>query len=473
MATNTYTYSEILGGFSGYFDDISTENKRHFAENAVWSCIITGTEAVMEASGGGGSPFHVSVDGVMSDPSSEGGLITLFTGLSDTPHHVSLTVNYGYLPIWHSIPTDSSTNLRVTGTAPAIELAPVKYASWPDFVGISTCPEVAAPGGNYTPSYPQCTPSTTARGELIIRTQCDSLYILTDNDVLWYSVDGGTPQSVSYDSYDYRILRKLSSSLDGSSVHTYTIWSGSGETFGIQGVLALYSGTVATLLSAPSRSVVYQFGDSITAGVGATLGQTDTWLYGLENEYAVCSFGAGGQTTAELTALIPTYFDESPVPDYVVLAIGRNDVGSGAFETNYSACLDAFINEGVTNIICRGQLPGTLDTENIATMHTSMQSVIASKANPNIVFMDTADWAVVSTTDTVHPDASGYIDIASDMAEALLTFIEAPSEESDFVFPSNPVFNDLRTAINTLETVYNSLTRVNDNNLPSFYWNDL
>ncbi len=424
MAVETFTYTQITPGFAGYFNLTQDPNRRSFDLNATWSAKITGTEAILNVGSPDPSaapfPYRVFVDGVMSLPSMGGTTsITLFTGLADTVHNVSIITQEAYLPIYNWLTVTDTEILTVTGAIPAMNPIVTHIVSDPTFVGITTDSKVSAPA-NTTPTYDQISPATIARGQVIIRSQIDELWVFTDYDGVRYSIDGGTPIYVNFaaTSSDRRLV-KISDTLDGAAVHTYEIWGETESSHAISGISPILNSDPATLLSISSRRTISQFGDSITFGSGATPGQVECWSYGKDLNLSVCKLGVPGQTITQLTAIIPTYFAEQQIPDVVLIAIGRNDIVPGTFETDYDACITAFLNAGATHIICRGQLPGTWNASEIAQVATILDNIVATRGNPNIVHMDTSSWSTASAPDGIHPDAAGYVTIAADETPAV------------------------------------------------------
>lgn len=433
MATSTFSYAEINTGFTGYFDLLSNVAQRTFTQNSIWSGAITGTEATLKCGSYAASPYRVFVDGVASNPSISSGAITLFTGLADEVHNVFIIMHESYTNSQWLIIAETEI-MSVTGAAPAMTTTPVDYVSWTGFNGISTASKVAAPGGNITPTgsdYKQVYPATAARGSLVISSKCDEIYVYTDYDGCWLSIDGGTPVYTDFVSYtSYRKPVKLDVVLDDTAEHTYAIWGHDQSTYDIQGVITFLAGVKVTL-SAISKLSVYQFGDSITYGTGASPGDVDCWAAGAELDTSVCKIGVPGQTTAELTLAIPGYFAELDIPDYALCASGRNDIGNASLQTEYEATIQAFLDEGITSIWCRGILPeGAVlwPTENAA-----IEAAVDSFADPNIVFIDMSGCPAIATSDGTHPTAAGYItvkDYAVPRYEALLPAAGAPGAVS-------------------------------------------
>lgn len=428
MAVQTYSYSEIEPGLSGYFDDLENVTRRSFNDNACMILAITGTDATLEVESTGPEPYRVYVDGVYSLPAISAGEITLFTGLTDTTHYVTMSVNLGYATIWNWLTNTATEILTVTGDAPAMTPIPMSFVTWPSFTGISTIGEIAAPGGNITPTDPQATATDDGIGVVVVRSQCERIFVFTARDILRYSVDGGPIVEINApDAIGERRAFLLDSGLDNTQSHDYFIYDVDNLNAHLQGVACVNNGAPATITAPSARASFYQYGDSITRGTNAAgdqAGYVDNFEVAIDIGAVTAKYGVGGQTTSELTLVVPSYFAESKIPDYVLLAIGRNDVGNANLQTDYTACIQAFLDEGCTNIICRGILPegaNTWGTENAA-----IQAAIASFSDPNIVFMDTVTWTGIETHDTVHPTPTGYEQIAAYEGPVLLALITPP-----------------------------------------------
>jgi len=427
MATTTYTYAQITPGFSGYFDYTDDPTRRCLQPNSLLFLYLTGTSATIKCGGGGASPYTVTVDGVESTPVISAGQMTLFTGLADVKHTVSVVVNPGYSQYGNWITTNADPTLSVTGASPAMSTVPMEFNTWTTFPGKSTIFTRPAPGSTITPATErQVYDDVYGLGTVSFKAACDTIYVFAGDSPLLYSIDDGAPVQVSVtaSATTVRHLSLLAAGLN-TGLHKYTIWqvNANGET---QGVACLLGGSVVSILPITSGTkTLTQFGDSITQGVGATAGAVETFQVGRSLGYAVAKWGVAGQTTSQLAALVPTYFTHCSPPDYLLLAIGRNDNGNLALQADYTACLQAFITAGCTKIICRGILPN--GSELWPTENAAIQAAIASFASKYIVFMNTSTWSGIDYADGVHPTAAGYIQMAAYETPVLQAIIAAMS----------------------------------------------
>jgi hypothetical protein len=437
VAIVDYSYSQVEGGLSGFFDDnpVPGAGYRGFSFRGVWAGIITGTEASFAIGAGGDYPLSVIVDGSFSaTPIISSGRITLFTGLSDTAHLVSLHVQGAYSSKYNWMDKTDTAQLRVDGASPAYTAVPVNFPTNPGANLLNSQPTSAFTGddagvistwnGVGTDGYAKG--STNAKGQIIFRAQCSDIYIYASSEDFYYSVDRGTPISVSLTDFNTSQGRLLpfATGLDDTAVHEYRIWPDlpSGSTAYIHGVAAFDDGVPVALSSISPKTFIIQFGNSITDAEGATTGAVDCWLYGNENDYLIAQAGVTGDTSSDVGGRIPGYMAELPTPDWALLATGRNDDldVQATFEAGYETLCDAVELAGMV-AICRGQLPGTASTGAIANAEAWIQNVIA--AYSGFIFLDTSEWTACATVDGIHPTAAGYQTINSDEAPALLALL--------------------------------------------------
>lgn len=410
MATTSYSYNQILPGFSGYFDVTSDATHRCMQANSCLLLAVTGTSATMRYGGGGSQPFYCTVDGVETKPTLSGGSVTLFTGLADTVHIVNIEPSGTTFPTYNWFLTTEANAITVTGAAPAMTPIPMHFATWPDFPGLSTLWTTAAPGGNITPTHRQVFNDNSAVGTMSFVAQCDTIYVLSGNGPLKYSVDGGTIQNVTpAAALTERRAQLLATGLDATQPHTYTVWMGDNGAHP-QAVACLANGSPVTITAPTGLQTMFLYGASTVYGAGGTRGGVDIFQVGLNLDLAVAKYGISGLTINGLTTNVPTYFTRSAVPEHVLLGIGRNNIGSGTFQADYTACIQAFINQGCTKIICRGLWPEGSDTW--PTENAAMAAAVASFANPDIVYLPTTTWTGIATADGLHPTDAGYVTIA-------------------------------------------------------------
>ncbi|MGD8567370.1 MAG: SGNH/GDSL hydrolase family protein [Gammaproteobacteria bacterium] len=425
MATTDYTYSQIEGGLSGFFDDnpVPGTGYRGFSIRGVWAGIITGTEASFAIGAGGDYPLSVIVDGSFSaTPIISSGRITLFTGLSDTAHLVSLHVQGAYSSLYNWMDKTDSAQLRVDGASPVYAAVPVNFPTNPDANLLNSQPTSDFTGddanvistwdGTGDDGYAEG--STNAKGQIIFRAQCSDIYLYASSEDFFYSVDGGTPVSVSLTDFNTGQGRLLpfASGLDDTAIHEYRIWPDlpSGSTAYIHGVAVFDDGVPVSLSSISPKTFIIQFGNSITDGEETSTGVVDCWLYGNENDYLIAQAGVTGDTSLDVAGRLPGYMDELPAPDYALLASGRNDDldTQATFEADYEDLCDAVVVEGMI-AICRGQIPGTVTSEVATNVDAWIGNVLSSF--PTFLQLPTASWPTTPTVGGgVHPTVLGFSD---------------------------------------------------------------
>lgn len=415
--TTDYSWAQIQDGFSGWWDEITAPTERRFTSNAVFAGRMFGTTAVMKAGGTATFPFLVFVDGIDSTPTVSGGAITLFSGLTDAWHDVSVVVYPGsWDPGENFFPVGEAISLSITSdSTPDVQFLDFDLSSDPTFIGTNTYSSFLRPENNLSLSFKEITTYDDETGSLVVRTNADTVYLYTDDEAVYYSVDGGAPVLVTFPEsnfVNFNYVRRsvlLSDSFDTSSNHEYRIWSSVDPTYGIQGVVAFSSGVKQTLQKPQSRDILMQLGDSITFGTSANSGEVDTWFYAINSNVDMYQAGFPAENTADVTARIADLVSAlGRTPNWVLVALGMNDRGSVTFTTDYTNCIDTLLANGMSKIICRGIVPRDSAPSTIDALNVEMEAVVDSYASDTIVYLDPTGWSPIETTDNVHPTALGY-----------------------------------------------------------------
>lgn len=446
MTVSTFTDAQAAFGFFGYFDELTDGTQRRWqTDDCTWTGYVTGTDCRLWCTTGAGAPpqapFTVSVDGgAETSPatSAHPGFITLFSGLTDTPHLVRLRGATGFAPS-HSRTMKSGTVLEVTGAAPAIGQGSDMGTSWllndPAFPGMHSVYLGALPTGNVRPLVNYTTntaPGNYSRtGAVLFKTNCDSIWAMGGSSEFFLSIDGAAPTRITLAQADSAIKqwRKVIGGLDTSQAHEYMLVTSqaAGGTGALRGVMIGSSSAVFSAL--PVRSRIIQFGDSITESANSASvrsGNMDLWKIAPQLGLMPHAAGKGGQTAAGLNTDMASIIAALPaIPTNGVLAIGRNDVSGAAFRTSYTAIINAMLAAGITKIVCRRITPDNANTYQ-GTLDADIQTVVASFANPNIVYIGDNTWIGVSTTEGnggtdganpsavgTHPDRAGYVTMAN------------------------------------------------------------
>ena len=117
-----YLYSELSGGMNGYYHEATAGRSTMYADKGFWHGKITGTDAVIYARDYDGM-LNVSVDGgAWHDATNASGLHTLFSGLTDEEHDVTIRMDaiFGSSNGW--LDTSQEYSLNVTGTSPSVSV---------------------------------------------------------------------------------------------------------------------------------------------------------------------------------------------------------------------------------------------------------------------------------------------------------------------------------------------------------------
>lgn len=416
----SYSYAQIESGLSGYFDKASDITKTSFQPNSVLLLIITGTDALLKCGSNSTTPFRLSVDGIEASPSIVDTGITLFSGLADTSHWVSITMTPFYDPVYNWLIKAETALVTVTGAAPALAAIPMNFVSWTTFDGKSSFFSAPSYDAPITPSNQlQVNADSVGMGQISFYSQCDSIFVFTARERVKYSIDDGTIVTITApDNTNKRRAFPLGIAFDGTQSHKYTIWDDDEDDAKLQAVGCAIDGAPTAITSTSPIASFLQLGDSITRGVYATPpGTVDIWQVGLNLNLLVSKCGVSGQTISELTTSIPGYFAITSVPDFLLLAIGRNDTESLTFQTDYTACIQALLTAGCTKILCRGLIS---NTNAFADENGFIQAAISSFSNPDIMYLDTTLWTGVDYQDGVHPSIAGYATLAAFETAAII-----------------------------------------------------
>lgn len=349
---------------------------------------------------------RVSVDGgAFSDASVVGSVYTLFDGLTDAWHTVTIETG----SIWgvsniHLLP--AVVALSVTGVD-AAWVAPNYWLHAGESNGlIHTTGAVAANVADYVPPNVLVAPVTNTSnvGTIRFRSAATKLFIFASSSHVFYSRNGGAPIRISTSGRGAVV-----EGFDGTAA-TYNVWSAGGRYLSV--------GADAALVDVGAKRRMDQFGDSITAGdsvagsADQTTGDVDTLGVAAALGFAGATYGISGQTIATLaTNITPTLaaLPAAGASDVAILAIGRNDLAGdmdSTEQTNYNAIVDALLTQGYGRVICRGVLPESGGP--FTAFNTTMESIVTARADPKVVYINTNAWSGIATGDGVHPTIAGY-----------------------------------------------------------------
>ena len=424
-STTNFTYaqagSNITGNIAlnsptGKVTAVSATSTRY---PGVWAGVITGTDASIVAyqntSTQPAGMVEVSVDGgPFTSCAISGGKYVLFAGLSQASHLVLVRINSAYSTSANF--PNSGTLLSVTGAPPSI----VSYSNWvqPGDGNSNTAHTnaiIANPqGAGYTPAS-VIDNSANAQANIssvAIKGDPTELLIFSRARYFFLSVDGAA--GTRYDAGSTATAERMVRITGLSGTHTYYVWTGQQGAYPILSIGGVYSTGISNIAT---KKRMDQYGDSITAGQGATCyGDTDTFKVAHALGYVGGNYGVSGNTVANLYARMPTILAEKSVTasDVAVLAIGRNDISASWDATrisNYTSMVSSLLTAGYGKVICRGILPEGAQTW--TSQNGSIQSIVTGFADSRVVFCDTSSWSGIATSDGTHPTDAGYVTVAN------------------------------------------------------------
>lgn len=351
----------------------------------------------------------VSVDGgAYSVATNVGAIYTLFSGLVDAWHKVSIKTG----SIWgannlHLVP--AAAVLSVTGVG-AGWLAPNAWLHPGDVNSlVHTTGALINNLTDYIPAKLMEAPvaSVSNVGTIRFKAAATKLFVFASAPFVFYSRNGGAPVRVSVPGNGTVI-----EGFDGTEA-IFNVWSTSGY--------YLSAGADAPVVDVGTKKRMDQFGDSITAGdslagvADQNRGDVDALGVAAALGFAGSTYGKSGLTIAGLATDIGTLLGALPAAgslDMAVLAIGRNDLVDGMDSTeqsDYNAIVDALIAKGYGRVLCRGVLPESGGP--FAAFNATMESLVTARADPKVVYINTNTWAGIATGDGVHPTIAGYATI--------------------------------------------------------------
>lgn len=426
-----FSATQIAPALSGTYDVISNADRIYWvADQTILSAWIKGTGATLKAPNSSpAGAIEVSVDGGAYVTCANAATVyTLFTGLSDTEHFVSVRGNSAYGTGNIYIDKTDGNIFNISGSSTYVDL-PSAFA-----VSANTTSNYSAVGAgiaNYTNHYPALTmaealPSTVSNtGAVAVRGNFTRLFVsqtgspdLSGSYAIWVSADGASP--TRYAAIAATGNGNAMSIPVSAGTKTYYVWSSWRGNF-----LSVAGDAVASPIL--SRPQMHQFGDSITFGV-ADRGNVDLFRIAPSIGYVPLTLGVPGWTVSDLDTNISTWLALLPVTsnDVAVLTIGRNDT-MGTWDAPriaaYTSILNKLIAKGYGKILVRGILPnGNLSTT-WAAENASIQGCITSVGDAKLIFVDTSTCPTYSSEsgDNTHPTTAGYIVIADYLKPKYMT----------------------------------------------------
>ena len=414
--TVAFPSAQVARGFYGPLDTVTNAARLYIAAGtSVWFGRIRGSTATLNCLNPLTSttlaPFSVSVDGAAyGDVHSVSGVATLFTGLTDDWHLVSIRPGaaFGtsiYLP-------QTGTLMTVTGLAPDIDVMANKVQTGGPGVLSGGPTGTAVAHVNFAPRV-LGVGSDTSVGQgvnaLAVRTAATRLHIVTESTYVAVSIDGAAP------TYYTKLLNQgVIVPCDGGS-HDYYIWC-NGVSGGSSNYDAFGIGADATISSIGTKRL-HHFGHSIVHGIAATsTAHTDMARTAARKGYLFGNMGVSGNTIQTLLARMTATLARLTVTtaDVAILDIGRNDGQAGfdaADDTDFPVLLSALVAKGYGKILVLGQMtePGNFLSEGAGRLNEDMAAAVAATGNPAILYLSRASYTGIAKTDGVHPSDAGYV----------------------------------------------------------------
>jgi len=423
QTTTSFAYNAtgvVYGGNWNIYDGIFAHHGWVGNGSSTIDLVATGTQFVIKNYFASGSTDWTVVvrnlDGsgaVTTTPTLTTGAwgtnLTIFTGLSDAAHWVSITT-----ASQPAIDRDSTNAFSVTGAAPAIGF-PTNYSSpiYMNSAGVS--PHILVTGMN----------ATTVAGNPVYQA-----YTTTDQEVWFYANMSALTIRLVASGFHYRLMnvdtgasttavddasglfkwQTLFTGLD-TSRHLWklTLGAGGGQSQIIQMMCAGGSGMDLTA-TVPARPILAVFGDSITqATVGTGL---FSWLgYGhlLSDylNYILYNFGlnstsvsvSGGSNAGETDARCDAVISSSAA--YCVILFGTNDIHAGVSAATFQTAFQSMLTK-----LCSGTTANPTGLPNCQfSVLGILPSIYDHHTQTEIEVYNTSIQAAITATLAAHPSA--------------------------------------------------------------------
>lgn len=168
----------------------------------------------------------------------------------------------------------------------------------------------------------------------------------------------------------------------------------------------------------PAGATILAFGDSLTYGTGAEKADAYPARLSSLTGHPVINAGIPGETTAEGLARLPDVLEDTK-PQLVLLCLGGNDFLQRKPETettaNLAAMLELLAQRRIPVLLIGVPRPGLgLDT---APLYASLAKQYEVPLNDTSLEKILSERSLKS--DTVHPNAAGYQQLADELAAQL------------------------------------------------------
>jgi lysophospholipase L1-like esterase len=422
---------------------------------------IKGTDCTLNMLEAQPGSLEVSVDGAayktMDPPAiNQFTTLTLFSGLADTPHTVSLkatnTVDVAQFVV------DSVNMVAVKGSAPAIlSMADVDGQDWGrqqyPLGSANVTPYIVPEAGTFVhQNNDDGTPTnglfatTYADGSFILKAKCRSVraFIYETGGKWQATVDGVNQPVVTLANTGTYNWETLASGLDPNQEHLIVLTNvGLGTTASHIYALMFPGGALSTSSPPPTRKVLAVTGHSIVAG--AFLPDLSFAYYqgiAQAHNYAIASRGIGGSTFKQFptgAAQFTVHSGQARIgeitsiqPDICIIDHFINDMNNaaGADPPETPADLQAALTDYLHKVLSqcpntKFYLLGILDTlsqpAKTAAWNAAIQATVTALNSPRCQFIDPHGWIDprADTFDGLHPNPQGSQKIASHLGPIL------------------------------------------------------
>ena len=444
MATQTLTGTQLLPYLSGRIDAFGSATQIRFRQSGTGLRFkATGTDCTLTGTWSGTQPFLLFIDGAQqTTPTHASGVLTLFTGLSDTQRTIELRLNTGYSGTGNYI-VPLNNSMVITGAAPAIALDTtwgpqravhggygILSTILPDTSGTLIGPSLG------TTSFPSMSDASgfgagaAVNSGVRFRARADRIYFYTaTTSARWYSLyrDGVRVASVSATASVSLVYQwfEIANSLDDGSAHDWEITTG-GLGGGAQSLDMIMIGGASAAFSATSpspRECILCIGDSLTVAVsgsgsddtqgnatfawGAVLGRLlgrDAILAGRSG--SPCLTGAR-QIAADIRMAMAA---TGRMPTHIVIYYGRNNTDTPTTQTDYTTMLQQALGapQFTGKIVCVTIPQIGSWASNGALVNTGIRNAVAAVASGRVAIVEGATWTDVGVgSDGTHYTITG------------------------------------------------------------------
>lgn len=447
-ARTYFNTADLMNCYMGDYTLTSGAYSMSFGGGALCMDIKAAKAEMYAKSNGSFTPYRVMADTmVFADSASPPGKdiygvnaaaysnirkVDLFSG-ADTTRRVM---------IYSSVSTGDSNQfglethgklLALTGDNVSVTSIGVDYRlADPACPAITTSPRVANAGT--LPNFPRLTNGGAVWGgfntaSVHFRARFSELWVFAAGDEIEVSVNGGTFQR-------YSLTGGARFSISGVPIAGWRKISGLAGDGSIQSLMLCGSLNASTrasnvitgiklvgnspVMEAPTgtRRNVAILGDSIVEGIGiGACGINELHL--AQDRLNIRTLGAGwaGKTIADGVSAMPTWAADVTNKDIIVLALGVNSTGDGAFQGSYQSLISAALTAGFQKVICKG----LVQVADMSSSNAKIQAAVAAVADARVVYADVSTWTAttdgaggsIAMPDAIHPSYAGYVTMAN------------------------------------------------------------